>query len=530
MNLQRPNAGEATHTANRSRDVVPCSGICTICLDGCQGNCEIFKASFRGREVIYPGPFGEMTAGGNKDYPIDYSHLNIQGYALGAEAIEAANPDIAIFPKVETESSFGHIHTVRMALPVFTGALGSTEIARRNWDEFAAGAAIAGIPLVCGENVCGVDPDLKLKDGKIVESPEMKRRVETYHRWHDLNPEYGDIIVQMNVEDSRFGVAEYVTGKLGVKTIELKWGQGAKCIGGEIKIKSLEDALELRKRGYIVEPNPALESVQKAFKVGAITSFERHSRLGFIHEDTFLREVEKLRRQNDITRITLKTGAYGARELAMAIKWASKARLDLVTIDGAPGGTGMSPWRMMVEWGVPTFYLQCLAYEFCMRLASKGEWVPSLAMAGGFSTEDHIFKVLAMGSPFFKAVCMGRGLMIPGMVGKNIGEWIKKGKLPKTVGEYGDTPEKIFVTYELLKQQLGASVMKELPLGAVGVYTFTEKMKLGLQELMAGTRSFRVDKIVRKDLMALTPEAAEVSGISYVMDAYREQAEEILDS
>ena len=91
MNLQRPNAGESTQTANRSRDVVPCSGICTICVDGCQGNCEIFKASFRGREVIYPGPFGEVTAGGNKDYPIDYSHLNIHGYALGAEAIEEAN-------------------------------------------------------------------------------------------------------------------------------------------------------------------------------------------------------------------------------------------------------------------------------------------------------------------------------------------------------------------------------------------------------------------------------------------------------
>jgi glutamate synthase domain-containing protein 2 len=499
-------------------------------MDGCQGNCEIFKATFRGREVIYPGPFGEMTAGGNKDYPIDYSHLNIQGYALGAEAIEAANPDIAIFPKVETESSFGHIHTVRMALPVFTGALGSTEIARKNWNEFAAGAAIAGIPLVCGENVCGVDPELKLKDGKIVESPEMKRRVETYQRWHDLNPNYGDVLVQMNVEDSRFGVAEYVTGKLGVKTVELKWGQGAKCIGGEIKINSLEDALELHDRGYIVEPNPALDSVKKAFKAGAITSFERHSRLGFIHEDTFLREVEKLRRQSDVTRITLKTGAYGARELAMAIKWASKARLDLVTIDGAPGGTGMSPWRMMVEWGVPTFYLQCLAYEFCLRLAAKGEWVPSLAMGGGFSTEDHIFKVLALGAPFFKAVCMGRGLMIPGMVGKNIGEWLKKGKLPKTVSEYGETPEQIFVTYELLKQQYGANVMKELPLGAVGVFTFTEKLKLGLQELMAGTRSFRTDKISRSDLMALTPEAAEVSGIRYVMDAFREEAEEILDS
>jgi hypothetical protein len=30
--------------------------------------------------------------------------------------------------------------------------------------------------------------------------------------------------------------------------------------------------------------------------------------------------------------------------------------------------------------------------------------------------------------------------------------------------------------------------------------------------------------------MALTPEAAQVSGIPYVMDAYREEAERILDA
>jgi len=529
MNLQTPNSSEATHTRNRSRDVVPCSGLCSICVDGCTGNCEIFKATFRGREVIYPAPFGEMTAGGNKEYPVDYSHLNIQGYAVGAEAIQEATPDIAIFPNVDTTTSYGHIHTVRMAIPVFTGALGSTEIARKNWDEFAAGAAIAGIPIVVGENVCGVDPDVKLKDGHVVESPEMKRRIETYKRWHELNPEYGDIIVQMNVEDTRFHVADYVINKLGVKTIELKWGQGAKCIGGEIKLDSLERAKELHDRGYIVQPNPADTDVKKAFESGAIKGFERHSRLGFVHEDEFLRAVEELRRIYGATRVTLKTGAYGARELAMAIKWASKARLDLLTIDGAPGGTGMSPWRMMVEWGVPTFYLQCMAYEFCMKLAQKGEWVPDLAMAGGFSTEDHIFKVLAMGSPFFKAVCMGRGLMIPGMVGKNISEWLKNGDLPKTVSQYGNSPEQIFVNYELLKQIYGEKTVKELPLGAVGIYTFVDKLKVGLQELMAGSRSFRVDKIVRSDIMTLTEEAANISGIPYVMDAYRQEAEDILE-
>ena len=100
MNLRRPNSNEATRTANRSRDVAPMSGICTRCIDGCRGNCEVFKATFRSRELIYPGPFGEITAGGDKEYPVDYSHLNIQGYALGAKGLPKgvkASPDTAIF-------------------------------------------------------------------------------------------------------------------------------------------------------------------------------------------------------------------------------------------------------------------------------------------------------------------------------------------------------------------------------------------------------------------------------------------------
>jgi hypothetical protein len=47
---------------------------------------------------------------------------------------------------------------------------------------------------------------------------------------------------------------------------------------------------------------------------------------------------------------------------------------------------------------------------------------------------------------------------------------------------------------------------------------------------MAGSRNFRIDTISRKDLMALTREAAEVSGIPYIMEAYREEAERILES
>jgi len=529
MNLQQPNSNDATRSFNRSKSVVPMSGLCSRCIDGCRGNCEVFRATFRGRELIYPGPFGEITAGGDKNYPIDYSHLNIQGYALGAKGLPSGikgNSDTALFPSVNTETQYGWDIKVKMAMPVFTGALGSTEIARKNWEHFAVGAAISGVTIVCGENVCGIDPGLVLdKNNKTVQSPDMDRRIEAYRRYYRG---LGEMLIQMNVEDTRLGVAEYIINKHKIETIELKWGQGAKCIGGEIKVNSLERALELQKRGYIVTPDPSDPISQASFKDGSIKEFERHSRLGFIDEEGFYSEVERLRKLG-FKRVTLKTGAYSLRELAMAIKWGSKAKIDLLTIDGAPGGTGMSPWRMMEEWGMPSLYLHSAAREFAQILSQKGERVPSLAFAGGFSSEDGIFKALALGSPYVQAICMGRALMIPGMVGKNIEQWIKKSDLPKTVSEFGTTPEEIFVCYENVAELVGKKEIKKIPLGAIGIYSYANKLQVGLQQLMAGVRCFKLDSISRQDIMSLTEECAKVTGIPYIMNAYRQEALDILN-
>ncbi len=66
--------------------------------------------------------------------------------------------------------------------------------------------------------------------------------------------------------------------------------------------------------------------------------------------------------------------------------------------------------------------------------------------------------------------------------------------------------------------------MKEIPMGAVGIYTYAQKFRTGLQQIMAGSRNFRLSTMSRDDLMALTPEAAEVSGIDYVMGARYDEA------
>ena len=112
MNLSTPNSNDATLTFNRSKSVVPMSGLCSRCIDGCRGNCEVFRATFRGREVIYPGPFGQITAGADKNYPVDYSHLNIQGYAMGASGLPAG---------VEAGPRFGHLPGRQSSKPSTAG-------------------------------------------------------------------------------------------------------------------------------------------------------------------------------------------------------------------------------------------------------------------------------------------------------------------------------------------------------------------------------------------------------------------------
>ncbi|MCK4468793.1 MAG: FMN-binding glutamate synthase family protein [Desulfobacterales bacterium] len=386
----------------------------------------------------------------------------------------------------------------------------------------AIGAAISGIIVVAGENICGMDPQAEFKNGKISKSPEMERRIEAFKRWYDGK---GGIIIQANVEDTKLGVPEYVIEKLGIEIFELKWGQGAKDIGGEVKLPSLERALELKKRGYIVLPDPTNPAVQEAFKAGGITEFERHSRLGMVDEESFYKAAEYLRKVG-AKYVTLKTGAYRPADLARAIKYSSEAKIDMLTIDGAGGGTGMSPWRMMNEWGIPTVELECLAYQMCERLKAKGAYIPPIAIAGGLSLEDHIFKAIALGAPYVKAICLGRAMMAAAMVGKTHGKLMaEKMELEGEDIETGYI--KLFAVGAQLKERFGSDFSK-LPAGAIGMYSYVDRMRQGLQQFMAGARKFALQYIDRNDLVALTRDAADISGIPYVMESDQEEIDKIL--
>jgi hypothetical protein len=49
-----------------------------------------------------------------------------------------------------------------LKIPIITGAFGSTDVARLNWDALAIGAAMSGVAITIGENVCGMDVNTQL--------------------------------------------------------------------------------------------------------------------------------------------------------------------------------------------------------------------------------------------------------------------------------------------------------------------------------------------------------------------------------
>ena len=133
-----------------------------------------------------------------------------------------------------------------------------------------------------------------------------------------------------------------------------------------------------------------------------------------------------------------------------------------------------------------------------------------------------------MGAPFVKLIGMARAPIAAAMVGKTIGQTIDAQQVPVYVERFGNTKDEIFVTASELRHELGHKEFEQLPTGAIGLYTYYERQAQGLRQLMEGSRKFALKYMTRDDLAALTREAADVSGIQYIMDVDKKEAEKFL--
>ncbi|MHA1239626.1 MAG: glutamate synthase-related protein [Promethearchaeota archaeon] len=495
------------------------SGLCPICIADCPVFCEVSKSALRGREALYPRRefFGNSTAGTPKDFGLSYGDFQIQFEVRGAQGIEA-NEDKVIFPNVDMSMRWGNI---KQNLPIVIAGLGSTAVAKRNWDGLAIGAALAGVSLTIGENVVGMDEFAQFANHsvypRVIDTDDMKSRVNTYRDFWD--GEHGDIIVQKNVEDTRLGVFDYVTSKLDVESLEIKFGQGAKAIGGEVRLTTLERAQLLQKRGYLVFPDPSDPMVIDQWKAGLIPDFERHSRVGLSSTEDVLEEIDQIRSAG-AKNIFIKTGAYRPAATAWLLRLAVEGKVDGMTFDGAGGGTGMSPVSMMNEGSIPTVYLEALVVG-CLDMIKKKSpnvTLPTIAIAGGIANETQMFKALAMGAPYVKCIAMARAPITAAMKSKYIGETISKGTVtsamlktlgfPKEKESSSLTLNEAFVEYDKLQKNY---IGKDIPPSAVGVYTYFEaKLGTGLRQLLAGVRKFNLNLLDRHDIAYITQRAKDV--------------------
>lgn len=506
-----------TNTKMRTPDhISPFSGMCAVCSANCIGTCEIGLSATRGSEAIYPFKTDINQFASEKNYPLDFSHFNINGRVFGAIGCEE-DAYLATFPKVTIETSFGINNKIKLKAPIILPAL-----AKLNWKDYFAGAALAGLLAVIGESAVTKDKELILENGKVAHSPLLKEMVSHFTKYYRG---YGDIILQANYDDEHLGVLDYGIKELGIKSVELKFGQAAKGIQGMGMVNTIEEALRFQAMGYIIYPDPSDPIIAKNYKNGIGQGFEKIDKLPMWNEEILLNRISKLRNLG-AEHICFKTGPYDPKDLIRIIQIASKGGVDLITFDGSGGGSGNSPTKMMNEWGIPTVYMESILYDIFNKFKEKNYPLPQVAIAGGFTMEDHVYKGLALGAPYVNLIAIGRGAMAAAFSGKQIGEFIDKGIIPKEFQRFGSTKKEIFADIKQLKVIYGDEA-DNIPTGAIGVYSYINRISTGIRQFLALNRKFDLKYIDRSDIVPMTELASKVSGLSNYKDLVHKELEGI---
>lgn len=475
------------------------SGMCSVCSDKCTGLCEVGLSAVRGFEVAYPYGTTNQQFASEKKYPFDFSHFNINGRVFGAigaaEDAEQTNVHSA-----DISYEIGYTNKIKLKAPVILPAM-----VKLNWEDYYSGAAMAGVMVVIGENAVNKDSELKHdSNGKVSHAPVLGKMIDCFRRFEKG---YGDIALQVNADDIVVGTAEYALKNFELRTIEIKFGQAAKGIQHVAPVYSYDEAVSLKKKGCLVLPDPMEEEIKEAFYRGEGFHFMQYGRLPMWNE-SILEELIKKYRDFGAGNILFKMAGYDIEDIRRVIQIASKNKIALITFDGAGGGSGNSPCKMMNEWSHPTIDLEKIVNGIIKDIEKEGGWIPEIAIAGGIAMEDTMFKAIALGAPYIKMVGIGRGAMAAAMSGKNMAELIQEGKTPQTHLAFGNDLDTIFKDAKFIKS-IYKAVDKPISYGAIGVYSYLNRLSFGMKLLMTLNRKFHLKYIDQSDLIPLTKEARE---------------------
>ena len=354
------NACMITGTKLFSPDHAAMSGLCANCI--MCGMCEVGQKAKTGR-TLFPGPFGTTQFGAEKRIP-NMEDLQIMPELYG---------EGLFFTDTSSEVTLGG---VKCTVPLVIAGMGSTKVASDKNDELTIGAAKAGIPRVLGENYLITFGEEKLK-----------HTIDIYKK--NQKEGFGAIAIQINANEHKLGLAK-LAAEWGADVIEFKLGQGAKQgLGGEIQFEGEEMAEKFKKAGYLV--------IKKEDG-----KYERHAFPGTLTSES-LRETLKEYASYGKP-IWVKTGmGIGIIKLIEELDKIKKEEdlpIEMLTIDGFGGGTGMSPWLVMNEMNMPSGALFAV-------LKKRPSF--DIILAGGYSTGFDAAKAMMLGAD---GVAMGRPFLI----------------------------------------------------------------------------------------------------------------------
>jgi len=123
-----------------------------------------------------------------------------------------------------------------------------------------------------------------------------------------------------------------------------------------------------------------------------------------------------------------------------------------------------------------------------------------------------------MGAPYTTCIAMARAPITASMKGKFVGEIVERKNANRAMlNSLGFPPDKepdtltmgeAFVEYDALKHKLPD---QEIPPSTVGVYTyFASKLGIGLKQLFAGVRKFKLDLLCRDEIACISQRAIDL--------------------
>jgi glutamate synthase domain-containing protein 2/formylmethanofuran dehydrogenase subunit C len=303
----------------------------------------------------------------------------------------------------------------------------------------------------------------------------------------------GGMLPEQRAEAAQL-IFQCLSGRLGwnihdmlkADAIEIYISQGAKPgLGGQLMAKKVTKELA------------AVRGIPEGID---LRSPSRHPDI--MGADDLVIKVEELREATCYKKpISIKMGAGRVRD---DIKIAYKDGFDFVQLDGLQGSTGAASTEVLENVGIPTLAALQEALDGLREIDAKGDM--PIVLMGGIKDGVDAVKALALGA---SAVAMGTAAIIAGgcisCMQCHVGNCV--------VGIATQDPEH--------------EARYEIDVQAAAIGRFLEVVRWQIAALTKALGHSDDRQLSRADLVALTPEAAAITGLPYD-PTYRPAAEELI--